>query len=517
MSAALYRRRRPGRTGARGLTGLALALSLVPSLCFGQLIATDLPAVGKTAATVTLSLSWSQPVEVAFTPGPGELIMRADQPLDHSGFVALAPRLTPWVSGIFLGYDSLVMKLVPGARAETRPGSSGVSITLSVVTPGRQRPAARPSTSQSSRRRLQFLKASLLWSTGDAWPAAELLRQMSADRPDDAEILAARSLVESRVGRWRLASSHLDRSRVLQGLAGRGELPVDGDINAPGARVEVVQEEQQGGAKRTGLRAGGHAFLLAGLRLLLDYEYAHVGASAAHLAKIGARHDMRSGSWVSASARAASQSSGAVADGELWDRFGATRLSLAWNEPRWELPVLVALGATRDAIGLKRSLRSWSEVGRVLRGDVSGELSAHLERWHARDEADGLSDLFANVSIRYNSWYARPRLWAEYAVSHLHVIEVNSGGGGLASALTRSHVHALTVGVVHPLWRWLQVSGFGGYALSYWGDDAALYGAALWWQPPTGLRGSVHFRQGLDSSTYGRATQALHGRLAVAF
>lgn len=499
-----------GRVAATAV--LASLVWWAPAPADAQLVVTDLSAAD--ATTVNLTLSWSAPVRVQAEIRPHELILRADQQLDHDGFLALAPRLKRWLVGLFLGYDSLVMTLAPGVSAAVQAQGSGATIRLSLATAANQ-PAAVAPTAAAAGRRLQFLKASLLWSTGEAWEAAELLRQMGNERPEDAEILAARSLVEGRIGRWRLASEYLARSRALQHLPSRGDRPVAGDLNAPLAQVEVLQDSQAGGLRRDGLRADGHAFVAPGLRLRLAYEGADVGERSDHLATLGLRYDGRSGSWLAGHGKVRVAGAGAVIAGEIWDALGSTGLALAWQEPRWELPVLVALDATRDAVGLTRSLRSWSGLGRALAGDVSLHLGGHFERWQA---AEGrLSDLLATASLRYASWTARPRLWAEYAVVHLHVLGGASTSGGLGAALSRSHIHSLSLGAVQPLWRWLQIGGSLGYATSYWGADAALVGAQLSWQPPTGPRAQVHFRRGVQASTYGTATNSLGIRAGWAF
>jgi len=482
-----------------------------------QVVSTNL-ADRRDPATVEVHLHWPQPARCEVEQTAEELVLRFDQPVDYDAFGTLAPRLSHWVTAAFFGYDSMALKLAPGVRTSVEVRNGSILLKLTATEADSQATQEMPETATPTaatqvKARLQRLKAELLWSTGDAWEASELLAQMQRDKPQDVELLAVRSVVETRLGRWRLASAHLDRAAELQHLERRGDWPVRGSEHAPRAEAAWLRDRIDGGVGRDGLRLAGHTFLHPGLRLALGYEFAALPpvsgpVQMTQLITAGLRQDFENGSWLALRAGGNQEQGGVVAEGESWDAWGATRLTLAYRELRWDLPVLASLGARRDGIGATRTLRSWSSLGRALHGDISGQIAVHLERWTAEHETGPLSDLLTLASLRYVSWYARPRLSLAWSAQHLEILEHETGavsphrGKALAAALVRNQIHLLTVGAQLPIWRWLSADVLAGHALSVWGQDAAQFGAGLAWQPPTGFRIAVRYQRGLVPGGY---------------
>ncbi len=526
------RRPRPGRSPGRGadrlyghFCGLLALCVLAPTAATAQLVSTNLPTQGAAArAEVTVTLTWSQPVAVAVRVRGQEVILRSDAALDHSGFATLGSRLRPWVSAVQLGYDSVVLLTLPGVSVVSHTGPTEVKLTLRK---GDAPPPGRLFDPVAARQRLRFLKAALLWSTGDAWEAGELLRQMREADPDNQELLAADAVVQTRLGRWRRASADLDRARTLQGVSSRGTLPAKGSVEAPQATITLRSDSQSDGLRRLGARVGGHAFVGAGVRLLGDYAYAKVAENRAQRGTLGARHDFVSGSWLAAHGAISADETiavGGAAALSIWDAWGQTRLDVAWNEPNWALPALINRQATRSAVGLRRGLRSLSGLGRPLSGDVSAEISAHLERWRggAGTNEERVDDVYAAATLRYVSWRSRPRLWASYTIIALHVLNTEGDAttpstNVLGPLLAQSHIHSVNAGARIQLWRWLEVTGHGGYGLRFGGADAAQFGAGLSWTPPSGLRASVNYDRGFQPTTYGISTAQLVAAVSAVF
>lgn len=514
-----------------------VAIQVMPNSAQAQLVSTDLNGRSAAArARVTLTLTWSQPVRLALTTHGRDVHIRTGTALDHSGFTALARRLQPWLASVQLGYDSAVLRLRAGVSATHRlgPTSLALSLTRPNVAPKRRRfdPGA-------ARRRLALLKASLLWSTGDAWAASQLLQKMRAKHPDDTDLLTAQAVVETRLGRWRRASQALHTARTKQGVTSRGSLPVQGSVEAPSAEIATRSDRQSDGQERLGLDVGGHGFIAPGLRLQGRYTFAQLPEQRAHRGKLGLRRDLLSGSFLSVNATAATNQQrqfGAAGTFSLWDRTGETTIEANWNEASWALPALVAVQARRSALGLRRTVRSIPTLGRPIAGDVSLSVSAHLERWQSAEDgaapgengptgrrAEEVTDIFANATIRYVSWRSQPRIWANYSILHLQrlgetsIIPENFGPDLLSPLLAQSHIHSLNAGVRVQVWRWLELTGHGGYGLRIGGADAVQFGAGLSWTPPSGIRVNVSFDRGFQGSTYGVSTTQLIAQAAVVF
>ena len=490
-----------------------------------QLVSTDLPTHGAaTRAQVTVTLTWSQPVAVKVSVRGQEVVLRSDAALDHSGFATLGSRLRLWVSAVQLGYDSVVLRTLPGIIVVSQTGPTEVKLTLRK---GDAPPPRRRFDPVAARQRLHFLKAALLWSTGDAWEAGELLGEMRSADPDNLELLAAAAVVETRLGRWRRASADLDRARTLQGVASRGTLPAKGSVEAPQATMTLRSDSQSDGLRRLGARVGGHAFVGDGLRLLGDYAYAKVSENTAHRGTLGARHDFISGSWLSAHGAVSADETtalGAAAALSIWDAWGQTRLDVAWNEPNWALPALINRQATRSTVGLRRGLRSLTGLGRPLSGDVSAEVSVHLERWRGGtgEGEERVDDVFLAATLRYVSWRSQPRLWVSYAIIALQVLGTEGNAttpstNVLGPLLAQSHIHSVNAGARIQLWRWLELIGHGGYGYRFGGPDAAQFGGGLSWTPPSGLRASVNYDRGFQPTTYGVSTAQLVAAVSVVF
>jgi len=468
-------------------------------------------------------MSWPAPVIAEVKERRGEIVLRLDQPINRSAFIALAPRIGRWVKNIQLGYDSVVIQLATKVTAQVFQTKGKILVKLS----GRRGSSSTPTSGKrAARHRLAFLKAVLLWSMGEIWQAAHLLEEMGRKRPKNIEILSARSVVENRQGRWRKSSSLLRRANKAQGLPSRGMLPIRGSEHAPRAQLSWYRDDQEDGTAGNGMVVSGHGFVSPGLRLYLGYQYAEVngqdgsplaallddGGQSSHLLRFGGRQDLMDGSWISAGAIGTPQPSGAVVHGQLWDRWGATGLSLTFREPRWQLPVLVGLGAIRDAVSITRTLRSWRHLARPLRGQISARTSVQLERWRVSGANSALTNMTASGSLLYLSWRARPRLWAEYTIWHLQPLTADSGEAGhtvLVAAFARSHMHTLIMGAQYPLWQWLRAEAFLGYSVSYWNRNAAQFGGSLSWSPPDGLQAFARYQRVVRPSTYGTMTTKL--------
>ena len=499
-------------------------------------------------AQVTLTLTWPQPASVEASQSGDEWLLRVDQPLDFSVFAALATPLQPWVAAISLGYDTMVLRLQPGVVAAAESNAGRVVLTLSrTVDAAEAPPATGTDANLQARARLKRLKASLLFSLGEFWQAAALLDQLRAADPDDAELLRMQSSVEARLGRWRRASSFLDRAvSAGRGVAARdvaaagaeaprAGLPLAGSPEAPQARLELRRDSQQDIASRDGLALRGHVFLGAGVRVGGDYELARPeltgsglwfgrGSVDRHRGTISARWDDWSGSWIGAEAALSGRGVGGALAGELWDRYGGTRIQLATAMPRWETAALAALQAERDGLTLERSFRTWPTLGRALRGEVQAEVLASIERWRAVDgTADAQrSDWVTAATLRYLSFAVRPRIWASYTVRILGVFEQDGASAGvavggptpaqraaqrLAAIVAASHVHVASVGAQLALWRWWSVDAHIGYGLNVNGPGALQLGAATVWRPPTGFWAELRYGRGLATTAIAATTE----------
>ena len=73
------------------------------------------PAAGEQRAK--MSLSWPEPVTAQVRSRPSELVVRVDRPLRHAAFASASKRLAPWIRGVFVGYDTVSIRLAAGTTA----------------------------------------------------------------------------------------------------------------------------------------------------------------------------------------------------------------------------------------------------------------------------------------------------------------------------------------------------------------------------------------------------------------
>lgn len=517
--------------GAACAVAFGLVGMLAPSVAQAQVLTTDLPEAG-TSTAVTVTMTWTEPAHVEATRTGDEFVLRVSQPILYAAFRDLAPRLQEWVLAADFGYDSMVMRLAPCvvARAETQNGAVLLHLRLGDA------PAAEtlPETTGGAQRRLRFLKAAVLWARGETWEASQTLAELAAVAPKDADVATAQVAVETRQDRWRAAAQAADRVRGVP-VAASGQRPVTGSAQVPEAMAQWLHDDQGGQIWRDGARAWGHAFLTAGWRATGQAEFARwnvssgssLAPSVAQLGDtnvqggLGLRYDALSGSWLALRAVGTTNGFGAVAQAELWDRVGATQLLMSVAEPRWELPSLTAIGAERAAVVLSRTVRAWPALSRVLQGEIQASLSGTLERWTSQRDPGPVTDFGAHWSLRYATWFSRPRLALTWSGQHLEILNDSPSAAApqreLGALVVRNHIELLTLSAELPLWRWLQLRAFGGYGWSIWGNNPVQYGGELTWQPPSGLRALVNYQQGITPESHGATLSVLRVQLGVSF
>lgn len=513
----------------------SLLLLLFAANASAQIVSLD---GADTNTAVTVTLYWPQPAQATAELKGQEWVIRCSQPLNYEAFAQAMPRLRRWVVGAFFGYDSMVFTLAPGVTAQALDSAGKVQLRLQLSqaqTPEHEPERDNKPENTQGAQRLQFLKATLLWSLGETWQATEMLSQMQMLDPKNPDILNAQSVVENKLGRWRAAAQAVDRANALQGIEERKDLPPRGSEHAPRLLAELAHDEQAGQATRDGLRLNGHAFVAPGLRLTFGYEFAQVQAPAAsllssalagsetsnHLGSLGVRYDAASGSWLGLRLSGTANQVGLGVNAELWDRFGATQLSGTVAETRWDLPSLAALNATRDGVGVSRSVRAWNALGRALSGDITLQLAGYLERWTSERDPGMVSDLLLSAGLNYATWWTKPQFFVGYAVQHVEVLDDTPASAArrheLAAILVKSHIHLVSGGARYLLWRWLGLAAFGGYGVSYFTDNTAQFGGELAWQPPSGLRANVRYQFGISPESYGNATSTLRIGVGATF
>ncbi len=487
-------------TGHRWLGALTLTLALWAPAAHGQLA-----SVSRGAQGVAVTLTWAGPVQVTSATRAGRTTLSFSRVLDVASLRALGPQLHPWVTGIHVASSALTLVVAPHARVVARADGNVVHLWVGPARAGPQAP-----TAVDPRARLKLLKAALLWSTGDPWGANRLLDELLRASPKRGDLLAAKSVAERRLDRWRRASEALD---AVPGARRTPGAPPAGSAHAPRVDVVGVHQRQGDTLLRRTLAVTGHGFVTSGVRLATRAEVGGTDLPGTRFrGALTLRHDLRSGSWWSVTGFGAPEQSGGRATVSLWDRLGRTELRAGRGEARWDLPSLMRLRTSRDAVTLRRTLRALGPLGRLLRGNVTAEVSVALERWQAGTET--LRDVFASASLRYVSWMARPQLEAGWTVLWLRPLNAPATPqGALAVTLAKTQIHLLTGGLRVPLWRWWSVAGFVGYGFSVHGEDAVQAGVSTAWEPPSGLTLSASYRRGVDPASYGLALDGAQAQI----
>ncbi len=474
----------------------------------------------------TLTLQWPQPATVeVVTNNARELAVRFDQPVQYDAFAAALPRLARWVDGAFFGYDSLVLTLAMNVRGSAAVRDGKIDVILGLEARSGEAPS-EPPPSTEARKRLRQLKANLLWSKGQAEAALDLLAELVRDYPNDKEFLAARGMVATRLELWRLSSTLVADAQTGKGEQRPRNWPLRGNEHAPKVTATAIADRQGGAGDRLGVRATGHTFVGAGVRLGASYEGATVKAEPGQwLASVGGagsqrhqgllhlRYDGLGGNWCAIRGGASGTQPALGAECALWSIVGATALAATWDEPRWDLPVFAGLGTVRTGVHISQAARSFGDLGRALAGELSGRLSAGYEVWKAGASLAGLA---AQGQVQYVSWRARPRWTAAWSFQHFTPLG-DPPKGALGQVLPRFHIHNLVGGVQWNLWQWLTIDAYAGYGLNLWGPNAVQLGGGLGWAPAAGLQASLRAQQGLVPTAVGSTSTALFASVGHAW
>jgi len=480
---------------------LALALALAAALAApGASARLDSARAEPRAGALALLLRFDAAVTSTVTERGAELVLQVDQPLDGAALERLGPTLEGWVREFRYGYDSLLLGLEPGVRAQVQ--TAGEEIRVLLERPPAPAPQAAPD--DGSQLRLERLRAQLRGERGDRLGARAELERLRRQHPEVIPIPALLAEHESALGRWRRALALHDRVLELDpdaaaAIRSKAQLRrehgtflrldqelvdisdadeqhitrLDGRVNVgPRASVEIALERR---LLRTPFaqRANGASGAFDGERLR--------GAALLRL-------DTTLGELALA-AYAGESSPGAGVEWSAGSNYGRTTLRAEAARPYWDFVEGIVDGGTRSLIEAEQRLAlppRWqlSASGALIRYGIDDSFRA-ADSWRLRAGAS------------YVVHPQAPFLSLAYRLDTEHVLSrrTRSAADGTVFAplpVTSRESHTLELFASHPLTDYLGLDLVAGYLVDRLNSRGPFAELALRYEPlPTlemGLR-----------------------------
>lgn len=379
-----------------------------------------------------MQLTWPEPVQAQIHTERTETLLTFSRPLGQPDFSDVAQQLSTFLRDVRFGYDTVLLVLTPGTRAEFDLETQGVTVHFAQA-PSPTPPIAAPAP-ESRDWRLDYLHAIALLESGDAAAAQIQLRRLARAHPREPEILAGLARATEQVGDWSgalplySAAADLGPSDPAAANARDRLWLAKGDQ----VRTEFGRGRTDGAEEQGILRISGRAMVTPNTRALAGIEYRALDAPAVRRrdgtvvpaelnrtrAEVGIEHHINARSnQISALLGPDSLGLRARIDTGAVKRNGWIEASI--NEPHWDYVEGLAEGATRDRVaagltgaidtvwqaGVTASLHRYAMdgAGEVadsigLGGTVSYALHQNAATLHAVYRLD--AEYFSDVSQR---------------------------------------------------------------------------------------------------------------------
>lgn len=484
----------------RRLLVAAACTFLAISVMAAEQLGLQVSLIRHSADTGALRLTWTLPVQLRIDSSAEEYLLTFSRPLGNPDFASAAADLAPFLRDVRFGYDSVLLVITPGTRAEFEREPSGVIARFSRAAPAPTQ-SGEPVTADGDWR-LEYLHAIASLESGDIEAAEVQLRQLARAHPHEPEILLALARVTEQRGDWSHAFALYDAaagpaSTHRAAAAARDRLwSIHGDqLSAEFGRRDTDHADDQGI-----MRINGRMVLTPRLSALARIERRTLEApqvqrvngslSAAdltrHRAELGVeyRHGLRRGQLGalfgpdSLGLRARVDASSARQDG--W-------IEVSINDPYWDYVEGLVEGATRHRLG--------AGVDWKLAPLWQAALSASISRYAMEEVGDVADSVGIGGSLGYllhrnvATWRAVYRLDAEFFSD---VTQRRVAGGEFAPLPAADReVHALGIEVGRRDAAQISYHAGLGYSVDRKGADAPYIALQVdYWATPKFLLGA---------------------------
>lgn len=409
----------------RWLLALCCALLYGGSVTAADNAGVQITLLDSSAASGALRLHWSQPVNTRIDSKLDERLLTFSRPLGEPDFSRVTERLAAFVRDLRFGYDTVLLILAPGVRAEIERESQGVTVRFSHLAPDMSSSAAPPPSDGDWR--LDYLHAVALLESGDAQSAQRQLRRLARVYPEEPQILTALARATEQLGDWSGAFSLYGTAASLSAGSHAAAEARDRLWLAHGdqVRAELGHRSTDGADDQDILRVTGRALLSARTRVFTALEHRALQAPGVQRANgvtqsidvSRTRGEFGVEQWRGPHRGQLSLLLGPDSAGLGLRLATGPQTRQGWleasvNEPYWEYVEGLADGATRDrlAAGVR------GEVAQVWQGAFS--VNAH--RYAMEDVGEVAESVGIAASLGYAvhrntvTWLAIYRLDAEY-------------------------------------------------------------------------------------------------------
>jgi len=377
-------------------------------ILLGAVASAQTVSIERSETNGTLDILWPGVPAASWERQGTELVLRFGRAVEALDLGDIQRRLSRWIESASAGYDTVLLRMLPGVIVDIRAAPGSTRIALSGTASGD--PAAA--------RRLEQLRARLEAESGQTAAAEARLSALARAQPTDPDIMVQRAGLAEKQGRWPKALGLYDQAL--------GQRPDDGDLREARRRlarerqsqVKVEPEYQRvhGADRQWMLKAsafhypdeGRTAGTAVEIRRLSDGNLRRLDGSSAPASLWREKAELYYGIDVGASALvtgrllATNRTPGA---GIEWSdkrsdvdlKFGA-----AYREAYWDIKEAIPADATVDKV----YARAQAQLGEAL----SFNGGAALNRYGVEDDVDVARTAKWDVGVRRGL-----RLWSDEA------------------------------------------------------------------------------------------------------
>ncbi|MFQ5738755.1 MAG: hypothetical protein ACE5JX_07045 [Acidobacteriota bacterium] len=458
----------------------------------------------------TFVLAWSSPVGLRVSRRDRDLLLSFQKHLGDPRLDQVADRLSPWIEGMRAGYDTLLIRFVPGVAYELFERADRIIVELARVSP----PATEPGESGQAAIRLDLLQAQLFAETGHVDRARRVLRELDQKHPDTPEILANLAGVESLIHHRRRASALYRKARNLAPHNEDILVAQEGILQSsrPRFTIDFFSRNVERGQLEKNLRLSawspiGHlttGFSYDRNEVEIEQVRRRDGTRGSfdgvrRRAKLFLEYDFEAGSSLQGEFYSQDGSSGYGLLYTSFDVFGTTRVAAHYRKPYWESVEGLINGAVRDRFQLERSQQ--------LTARLAARAAVALNRYHlgGRDEASSSVALEAGVRYQFPGppLVIEYGLDAEYQRSSLTLLD-SSGQSFNPFPLESREIHFVDAGFEREWSDSIRAGGFAGFSWDRMGGSGPFLGVRLDYEGSGHLGGRVEFDRRLNSVDTGQ-------------
>lgn len=420
----------------------------------------------------------------------------------------LQARSAPWVEGVSVGYDSLLIRLAEGAKVTVSNNASGLVMKIDAITsdagPSNPQDLETASTpiDRTGALRLRLLRAQLLLQKQELTQARGAFARLRALLPERPEPAAGLATVEWQAGNWRRS---LDFYREASALGGEtpdlvGARAAIERSQASRASVGFEERRSHGGTLAAPVIVSLAEFkgvqrLNEAWRINLEAEQAQVRTDAVRRTSgaieafsgrrsrglIAGQHDAQNGAVTIGSLFFGSSTTGLGISYRRPDDHGSTNIVFEAKRENWDYVEGLVDGATRDRFAVGRTQRFTTDLG--------GRIEVGANRYQRQNEGQlGRSATLA-AELRLNRLGGLAGLSAAYSINGEYVSDqttrISATGESYAPLpLVNREVHSLTLGYVQrskgtSSTGVVVFDGYAGFGSDRYGLSGEIVGASL--------------------------------------